>query len=1260
MKIVWTGKVRNRCMERPTQFGLLILILFSLLKTTPTHAGQPNSRLDAYQDFFAITHITDENSARAFLVDHATRYQLNAPESPDSLRLSAVKPSLNSQHYHFQQRLNGIDVDRAGIIVSVDAQSKKVIRVFNDTRQVLHDQTVDNIAANKKTTASKPTIISASVALEKIWKQQVSGSQLSAKPQVRLVYRVQAGLAQLVYRINLSTNQQPGNWEYTLNAHTGEILTIERLDAPAFMPRNFQRTRDPSTLNDNNPDTYSAALAKFTTNNNLRKKTINAQNRTNGTALVFDPDPITALQNLDLSIHSPLNAFEAAYVARPLNDISVSNGIYSLDGPWVKIENRETPDTTISTTSNGDWRAKRNESAFQDAMAYFHIDQSQRYIQSLGFNEEHGVQYGPISVDPQGLFGIHNALYNSAENSISLGVAEDCPAAAEDADVILHEYGHAIHFSINPDWYGGDVGAMGEGFADYWAGSYSLTTTNGAHFHPERMAPWVSFNSCWQEGRLLTRTDARYSPGKIYDAHEKVGNHFSDELWSAPLFHSLRTLMAQGVAREDVDRIILEAQFGLGSALTMPEMAKAIVITAQQLYPQGKHAEVFRNSFIQQKILPESISFGEADLAGSTSANTVLPGTVVGLVFPLHNNSTQTITNIAPQITSTTPNVTLLAPDNLPLDVEAGSQAQLNVKAQIAADAQCGDNLEFITQLAYIDPQDGQQKNIAHKNSYLIGEPIITRTNAQPNVKIASTGNVITTSTLQLEGLPINPLFFKLHLDLRIPTSSLPEINLISPSGTRIPLVSISRFSSELNGSAPDNFGYRNMFAPLAGENPNGIWTLEIKQPLDHPRDGLLKSWGISTVTGANCSSATTIAPLTLNGIHVYPDMLPLGIPSTGTTGFSRGSLLNINYLLRNNAVTELSDINVRLASTVNIAAIKSTITPGKLAPLSTHKGLFNFKIPDDANCGSTIPLTLNYSYSTTEGIIKKEINTQITAGSVFVSRTGSDGTPQDIPDNFQTGITATFFVERQKAFDAKNIKFVLNLEHTNPADLTVLLRSPQGTEIELIKSGTHLPIYINDKFPDDLTSATPLSRFNNENPNGIWTLTVVDTKPGNTGTFGWIGMETHNELDCAPNNNNRYPTALLEKNQYDIVEGETITIDASVSNDMDGDELGFSYEQMKGPTHPLINDTTSKPQFTAPTVSEPTGFTYTLTVTDYYGARSEAAFSINVKKAVVASSSSSSPTQTGKQKKGGGNSSLLLIGLLALGFVYRAKKTVC
>jgi hypothetical protein len=67
----------------------------------------------------------------------------------------------------------------------------------------------------------------------------------------------------------------------------------------------------------------------------------------------------------------------------------------------------------------------------------------------------------------------------------------------EDTDVIFHELGHAIHDHINVDWGGGDSGAIGEGFGDYWAISQRKQIKNGFQVDPVKVFEWDGIDACW-------------------------------------------------------------------------------------------------------------------------------------------------------------------------------------------------------------------------------------------------------------------------------------------------------------------------------------------------------------------------------------------------------------------------------------------------------------------------------------------------------------------------------------------------------------------------------------------------------------------------------------------------------------------------------------------------------------------------------------------------------------------------------------------
>ena len=271
------------------------------------------------------------------------------------------------------------------------------------------------------------------------------------------------------------------------------------------------------------------------------------------------------------------------------------------------------------------WTAKRGNNAFDDSNVYFHLDQNQRYIQSMGFTGTKGIIERSFDVDTDGLNGDDNSHYSYSGATDYLAFGHGCVNDSEDADVILHEYGHGIQHNINSSWSGGDTGAMGEGFGDYWAASYSYSTPNGQVYHPEWAFSWDGHGSCWA-GRMLNRTDAKYNSSKTYGAHQSVtenGVTFqSDELWSAPLYQSMVSLIAAGKPRANIDKIILEAHFGLGSNIKMPAMATAIVNAAKALFPSDlSYANTFQAKFEAQNILTATCT--PVNLSETESNNTI-------------------------------------------------------------------------------------------------------------------------------------------------------------------------------------------------------------------------------------------------------------------------------------------------------------------------------------------------------------------------------------------------------------------------------------------------------------------------------------------------------------------------------------------------------------------------------------------------------------------------------------------------------------
>jgi hypothetical protein len=421
-----------------------------------------------------------ETAARAFL--NAWSEPLGLLAGRGDLRLARVDEVPGGTHVRFQQTKNGVDVWRAGLVVSLNATGEKVSAVQSQYDAAL-------------------------------------AAALTADPRARLwVVRADdlpGGAARLAYRVVLASEAPAGDWTVRVDAQSGEILGVE--DGRVYV---------------------------------------------DGSGNTFDPDPLTTAEVNYGGNYSDLNDADtpeltAECVPHILPDLTYAGGVYQLQGPYVHVVNFESPNDPPVTSPDPDgFYFTRNAQGFEDVNVYFHIDDSQRHIQALGFTT---IQNGPINVDTHGLNGQDNSYYSPAYNRIAYG--EGGVDDAEDTDVVVHEYGHAIQSSIVPGWGGGQEGAMGEGFGDYWAGSYSAMISA---FRETWVFNWDGHNPFWG-GRILN-SSLHYPEGLNGQVHH------DGQIWSAALFQGWHEL-----GRDMMDQLVLKGHFYLGTYATMAQGAAAIM-----------------------------------------------------------------------------------------------------------------------------------------------------------------------------------------------------------------------------------------------------------------------------------------------------------------------------------------------------------------------------------------------------------------------------------------------------------------------------------------------------------------------------------------------------------------------------------------------------------------------------------------------------------------------------------------------------------
>ncbi|WP_412540509.1 M36 family metallopeptidase [Longispora sp. K20-0274] len=280
-----------------------------------------------------------------------------------------------------------------------------------------------------------------------------------------------------------------------------------------------------------------------------------------GTGKVFLPNPVVAQQDNTLADGSPNSAF--TYNTVTLNGLYAKN---KLVGGYANNVSRKPV-----SSSSGSYAYNRTQAGFAQVQGYYHITTAEEYIQSLGFanvnNESQDYQTTGLTDD--------NSFYDPAKDKITFGTGgvDD----AEDAEVIWHEYGHAIQDSQVPNFgMTTEAGAIGEGFGDYWAYTMSQAVSpNTAKTPWACIADWDSVSYTSGTPHCLRRTDGN----KMYPGDLDGEVHDDGEIWS-------RALQDVNIAlgRTNANKVILEAHFSFAPDTSMPAAANKTVAAAQALY----------------------------------------------------------------------------------------------------------------------------------------------------------------------------------------------------------------------------------------------------------------------------------------------------------------------------------------------------------------------------------------------------------------------------------------------------------------------------------------------------------------------------------------------------------------------------------------------------------------------------------------------------------------------------------------------------
>lgn len=449
------------------------------------------------------------------------------------IQLIHQNESLGSKNYTFQIFFQNIPIEQALLKIHFSKKNQQVLLVQSNLPS--HEIWNNFYLNNKNNNNENLVLLVKGEEIERAIKKQIEEEQTDTYAQQFILENGQFYENSIKYHIDTT-------------AHVKVFLPDPLTTANQVYGGNYQDTytKDTTALliqSMNNPggNTITANATTYTFDGqNFNINTDSYINNFTATTLhqVFENIFIDGQGNVlgyNATITDDLNTFTSQLIRQDYNFTELaaqqvwktipadfSGGEFKLQNDFFIISEFSDPITNVATSPIDSFDFNRSQIQFEDVNAFFHLNNYKKHWENLGFTN---LANQVILVDAHGNNGADNSFFtptNPSKLTFGQGGVDD----AEDADVIVHEYAHALsHFASPNSNVDAQRRALDEGFGDYLATSYSLQFSNFNWFN---MFSWDGHNEYWS-GRLTNSTKT------AQDINTNQNIYYNAEIWSSTL-----------------------------------------------------------------------------------------------------------------------------------------------------------------------------------------------------------------------------------------------------------------------------------------------------------------------------------------------------------------------------------------------------------------------------------------------------------------------------------------------------------------------------------------------------------------------------------------------------------------------------------------------------------------------------------------------------------------------------------------------------